>query len=125
MKLKFSIEKTDKYTQMTLDEEKLDTLKAPMLKTEFVSIFQSGTTNLIFDLSHVKYVDSSGLSAILFANRISREIDGSLVLTNISQHVMKVIKISKLDSVLSIFPTTEEAIDTVFLNQIAKDLDKQ
>ena len=40
----------------------------------------------------------------------------------LNDHVLKLLKISQLDSVLSIVPTKEEAVDTVFLNQIEQDL---
>jgi anti-sigma B factor antagonist len=35
---------------------------------------------------------------------------------------MKLITISKLESVLNILPTVEEAIDRVFLHEIERDL---
>jgi anti-anti-sigma factor len=120
--MKYTIEKSEKHTILKLDEEKLDTLIAPKLKSEFVTIFQSGTKNLILDLSAVKYVDSSGLSAILVANRMAKELNSLFVLVALSEHVQKLITISKLDSVLTIFATRAEAIDAIFLNEIEKDL---
>jgi len=122
--MKYSIEKTEKYTKLTLDEENLVTLTAPRLKSELVTLYQSGTINLILDLSKVKYVDSSGLSAILVANRMSKEVGGYLVLVGVTDHVMKLVKISKLDNVLNILPTIEEAVDAIFLNEIEKDLEE-
>lgn len=123
--MKYSIEKSEKYTKFILDEEKLDTLKAPRLKSELVTLYQAGTTNMILSLANVKYVDSSGLSAILVANRMSNEVGGFLVLVGVSDHVMKLVKISKLDSVLNILPTDEEAVDAIFLNEIQKDLESE
>ncbi|MDW7694230.1 STAS domain-containing protein [Flammeovirgaceae bacterium SG7u.111] len=123
--MKYSIEKSEKYTKFILDEEKLDTLKAPRLKSELVTLYQAGTTNMILSLANVKYVDSSGLSAILVANRMSNEVGGFLVLVGVSDHVMKLVKISKLDNVLNILPTEEEAVDAIFLNEIQKDLENE
>ena len=120
--MQYAVDKSERYTTLTLQEEKLDTLIAPKLKSEFVTMFQSGTANLILDLSTVKYVDSSGLSSILVANRMAKEENGCMVLIGIQDHVMKLIKISKLDQVLTILPTKEEAVDSVFLNEIEKDL---
>ena len=120
--MKYSIEKHDKYSLITLEEDKLDTLIAPKLKTEFITLFQSGTENLILNLSHVKYVDSSGLSAILVANRLSSEVEGFLVLAGVTDHVMKLITISKLDNVLNILPTVEESVDAIHMNVIEKEL---
>jgi anti-sigma B factor antagonist len=123
--MKYSIDKQEKYSILALDEEKLDTLIAPKLKSEFVTIFQSGTSNLILDMSKVKYVDSSGLSAILVANRLAGDEDGFLVLAGITAHVMKLITISKLDNVLNLLPTVKEAIDAIFLSEAEKKLSQQ
>ncbi len=123
--MKYSISKEEKYTLITLNEDKLDSLKAPRLKSELVTLFQAGTVNLILDLSEVKYVDSSGLSAILVANRLAGEVSGQFVLAGLGDHVMKLIKISKLETVLDILPSVEEAIDSVFLGEIEKDLGKE
>lgn len=123
--MQYAVDKSERYTTITLHEEKLDTLIAPKLKTEFVTMFESGTSNLILGLSGVKYVDSSGLSAILVANRIAKEKNGCLVLIGVQDHVMKLISISKLDQVLMILPTKEEAVDAIFLNEIEKDLSSE
>jgi len=64
----------------------------------------------------------AGLSALLVGNRIVQEDGGIFVLACLSDHTMKLIKISQLDSVLNILPTVEEAIDTVFMHEIEKDL---
>ncbi|MEN7551450.1 STAS domain-containing protein [Rapidithrix thailandica] len=123
--MKYSVDKSEKYTILELQEDKLDTIKAPLLKSEFVTLFQAGTTNLILNLTAVKYIDSSGLSSILVANRLAKDLNGQLILVGISDHVMKLVKISKLDGVLNILPTLEEAIDFVFLNEIEKDLNSE
>ncbi|MCU0451542.1 MAG: STAS domain-containing protein [Bernardetiaceae bacterium] len=120
--MKLTVEKHDKYTLITLQEEKLNTLVAPQLKTEFVTLFQANTVNLILDLAQVKYVDSSGLSALLVANRLAKEVHGLLVLAQVQEHAHKLIALSKLDAVLTLLPSVPEAVDAVFLHELAKDL---
>ncbi|MBD1397179.1 STAS domain-containing protein [Pontibacter sp. JH31] len=120
--MKYTIDKKENYTIITIDEKKLDTSIAPDLKSEFVKLNAEGITNLILDLSNVKYTDSSGLSSILIANRLCNSSNGLLILTSLQDHVMKLITISKLESVLNILPTVEEAIDRVFLHEIEQDL---
>ncbi|GAB3818783.1 STAS domain-containing protein [Pontibacter rugosus] len=120
--MKYTIDKKENYTIITIDEKKLDTSIAPDLKSEFVKLNAEGITSLILDLSNVKYTDSSGLSSILIANRLCNSSSGLLILTGLQDHVMKLITISKLESVLNILPTVEEAIDRVFLHEIEQDL---
>lgn len=120
--MKYTIDKKENYTVITIDEKKLDTTIAPDLKSEFVKLNAEGITNLILDLTNVKYTDSSGLSSILIANRLCNSSNGLLILTGLQDHVMKLISISKLESVLNILPTVEEGIDRVFLHEIERDL---
>lgn len=120
--MKHSTNKQEKYTQITIEEEKLDAVVSPDLKGFFVNQHGEGVKNFILDLSHVKYVDSSGLSAILIGNRLCNEANGTLVLTGVTEHVMKLIRISQLEKVLSILPTVEEGVDLVFMNDLENNL---
>ncbi len=120
--MKYTIDKQEKYCLIRLHEEKLDSSVAPSLKSELITLHAEGACNIILDLSEVKYTDSSGLSALLVGNRILQEEGGIFVLTSLSDHTLKLIKISQLDSVLTILPKVEEAIDAVFMHEIEKDL---
>ena len=120
--MKYTIDKQEKYSLIKLHEEKLDSNIAPSLKSEMITLHAEGILNIILDLSEVKYTDSSGLSALLVGNRIVQEDGGIFVLACLSDHTMKLIKISQLDSVLNILPSVEESVDAVFMHQIEKDM---
>jgi len=120
--MKYTIDKQEKYSLLRLHEEKMDSSVAPGLKSELITLHAEGVKNIILDLSEVKYTDSSGLSALLVGNRIYQEEGGIFILAALSEHTMKLIKISQLDSVLNIALTPEEAVDAVFMHEIEKDL---
>lgn len=120
--MKYTIDKQEKYSALRLHEEKLDSTVAPQLKSELITLHAEGIRNVILDLTEVKYTDSSGLSALLVGNRIMQEDGGIFVLSNLSDHSLKLIKISQLDTVLNILPTVEEAVDAVYMHEIEKDL---
>lgn len=122
LNMKFSIDKKDNYSIVTLEEEKLNSALAPSVKSELVTLNAEGVNNIILNLQNVKYSDSSGLSALLVGNRIYSEANGIFILCCLTEHVDKLIKISQLHNVLNILPTVEEAIDAVFMNEIEKDL---
>ena len=111
--MEFKIEKLDNYTLIQVLEEKLDTNVAPTLKSELVLISGNGEKNIILDLSNCRYCDSSGLSAILVANRLCKNANGTFVLTGLNDAVDRLITISQLDTVLNIAYSTEEAVDIV------------
>ncbi len=115
--MKYSLDKRENYTVFSLEEDNLNSLISPSLKSEFVFFRNEGVKNLVFDFAKVKYVDSSGLSAILTANRLWKEY-GSFVLCQINAPIiMRLIKISKLETILSICDTLDDAIDLVLAEE--------
>ncbi len=107
--MEFNIDKQENLTLIQVQEEKLDTHIAPTLKSELVLISGNGEKNIILDLANVRYCDSSGLSAILVANRLCKNASGTFVLTGLNDAVERLITISQLDTVLNITNTVEEA----------------
>ncbi|NJM16986.1 MAG: STAS domain-containing protein [Bacteroidales bacterium] len=111
--MEFKIEKLENHTLIQVLEEKLDTHIAPTLKSELVLVSGNGEKNIILDLSKCRYCDSSGLSAILVANRLCKNADGTFVLTGLNDAVERLITISQLDTVLNITKTVDEANDVI------------
>ena len=111
--MRYSIDKQEKYCVIRLHEEKLDSVLAPQLKSELVTLNAEGIENVILDMTEVKYTDSSGLSAILVGNRVFNDDTGFFILASVNDHVMKLIRISQLDSVLNIAISVEEAIEAI------------
>jgi len=114
--MKYSIDKKENITTLVINEDNLNSLVAPDLKSDLIIFKNEGVENMIIDLTNVKYVDSSGLSAILTGNRIWKE-DGHFILTGINSPIVKkLIEISKLDTVLNILETTEAALTFIKAN---------
>jgi len=122
--MKYSIDKQEKYAILKLEEDNLNSLVAPVLKSELVILSETGIRNLIIDLSEVRFIDSSGLSAILTANRLWA--DGkSFVLTGVEHpSVQKLFEISRLDTVLNIIPSLDESVDYIFMEEIERELNE-
>jgi anti-sigma B factor antagonist len=111
--MEFKIEKLNIYTLIQVLEEKLDTHIAPTLKSELVLVSGNGEKNIILDLSKCRYCDSSGLSAILVANRLCKNANGTFVLTGLNDAVERLITISQLDTVLNITNSVDEAVKLI------------
>jgi anti-anti-sigma factor len=115
--MEFKIEQMERFTLIQVLEEKLDTNVAPSLKSELVLISGKGEKNMVLDLSRCRYCDSSGLSAILVANRLCKNANGTFVLTGLNDAVDRLITISQLDTVLNIAYSIEEATDIVLADE--------
>lgn len=115
--MKYTIDKKEQYVIFTPMVEKLDSLLAPVLKSELLTIHAEGFSNLVLDMSQVKYVDSSGLSALLVGDREFGK-NGIFLIAGIQDHVMKLLKISMLDKKLNLVANLEEAGEAVFMHEI-------
>jgi anti-sigma B factor antagonist len=121
--MKFEVDSgKDKVVVIRTKVEKLDAIHAPELKTEIVLQSKSGHRNLILNLADTRYIDSSGLSAVLVANRMCRDLNGTFVVCGLQDAVKKLISISQLESVLKITPSENEAIDLVYMEEVEREL---
>lgn len=105
----FEIEKKENYTLVKVLSEKLDTNNAPDLKSQLVVISGEGEKNIVLDLTGCKYCDSSGLRAVLVANRLCEEAIGACIVTGLQPDVESIFRISMLHTVLLITKTVDEA----------------
>lgn len=123
--MNFDITIEEKYIIVKCNVEKLDTNQAPELKSQLVFHNKNGVRNMIIDLSGTRYCDSSGLSALLVANRLCKGAEGTFVLTGLQEPVQKLINISQLHTVLNITPSLSEAIDLLMMEEVERDLNKE
>jgi anti-sigma B factor antagonist len=123
--MKFSVDKHDKYVLLKLNESKLNSLVSPKLKAELILFNTEGQRNIILDLSDVKYVDSSGLSSLLVGYRLCKGSEGVFILTGLNAAITKLIELSQLETIITIVPKVEEAIDLIFMEEIEKELKKE
>lgn len=105
----FEIQKNSNYTLVKVESKRLDTNNAPDLKSELVGINNQGEKNIVLDLSNCDYCDSSGLRAVLVANRLCEDAIGTFILCGLQPDVENLVKISMLHTVLIITKTADEA----------------
>lgn len=120
--MKFTVDKHEKYILIKLNENKLNSLISPQLKSELILSNTEGQRNIILDLSNVKYSDSSGLSSLLVGHRICKNSDGIFILTGINENISRLIAISQLENILNIVGSVDEGIDLIFMEEIEKEL---
>lgn len=120
--MSFKTEKKENYTIIKFSTDKLDAIVAPDLKAELVLVSKNGAKNILLDLESVRYCDSSGLSALLIGHRLCKEVDGTFVLSSLQPSVQKLIIISQLNTILTIKQSVKDAMDSVFTNDVERNL---
>ncbi len=109
--MKFEVSKNGKATILRVNGRKLDASNCAELKAEFLVLCKPKVAQkLVVDLAEVQFCDSSGLSALLIADRAMREHGGKVHLVHVQKKVMDLMKISQLDRVFTIDSTVDEAL---------------
>ncbi len=72
----------------------------------------SGTRSVIFDAASVDYISSTGIGALLYVNRKLISSNGTFILCNVPENIHNVLRIIRLDNVLHITDSQEDAIET-------------
>ena len=93
---------------VTVNAERIDAAIAIQFKEDMRSETESGASRVILDLSEVKFIDSSGLGAIVAAMKqlgSSRKLD----LAGLSPMVEKVFRLTRMDTVFDLYASLSEA----------------
>ncbi|TGL44676.1 STAS domain-containing protein [Leptospira perdikensis] len=90
----------------------LDMLNAGILKERIKESASQEEHRFIFDLEGVSFIDSSGFGLIMSLNDKLTDLGGGLRIVNVSKTIRQIFRISKISSVIQIFESTEEAINS-------------
>ena len=96
------------------ETERILKLVGPLTLTtmfDFRDRLRSETTarTVILDFSEVPYVDSAGIGAIINGHVSCSNSGRRLALVAVSDRVRMVMKVSRVDTILSVYPTLQDA----------------
>jgi len=93
--------------EITVDE--LDASNTGELKHDIAPVLEANT-KLVIDLSRLRFVDSSGLGAILSCLRQLSSKGGDLKLSGMQKQVRAVFELVRMHRIFDIYGTREEAV---------------
>ena len=103
-----TLEKIGSAVVLTLSGPTLDAGSAKAFKSDVSSLIESHK-KVIFDLSELEFVDSSGLGAILSCLRQLNARGGDLKLSAMSKPVRTLFELVRMHRIFDIYNTKEEA----------------
>ncbi|WP_341528803.1 STAS domain-containing protein [Nostoc sp. UHCC 0302] len=86
----------------------LDGIRGNQLRREVSDIIESGSDILLIDLKEVKFVDSSGLGALVSAMQTVRKADAKLFVCSVNDQVRMLFELTKLDRIFQTFADQED-----------------
>ncbi len=107
--MELSTEKIGDVTVVSVLTEVLDASNTEEFKTGFASILNE-SNKLIFEMSHVKFIDSSGCGTLLYCQKQLNKLNGALKLCGVQETVRTLFELIRIDRVIDIFDSKEEAL---------------
>lgn len=88
-----------------------DLNNADILRERLLALLDDGQTPcVILDLTDLTFIDSSGLTALVVADRRARALGGALVLAGARKIVARVLSLTALDKHFPVYATVAEAL---------------
>lgn len=107
-----AVEKFGAVTIATLHGDELDAGNVQDFKRDIAPVL-ADNSNVILDLSHLRFIDSSGLGAMLSCLRQLNAAGAELKLCGMSKAVRAVFELVRMHRIFDIFDTREQAISAL------------
>ena len=89
----------------------LDSFTSPQLNEEAMKILTSCHPYCIIELSETNYLDSSALHVLFQCMYHTKQHGGKIALACLNPRIDRVFRITKMDKIISIFDTVEDATE--------------
>lgn len=101
----------------------IDIYTTPQFKDAVSAAIDEGKPSIIINMTQVNYMDSSGFGTLLSATKRLRPVEGGLYLTGCNEAIMRMLQITRLNTIFGIYATEEEAVAAAHsLAQAATDV---
>lgn len=104
--------KTEKIGEvlMVYLQGRLDVHRSLEVEQEINELIDKGEKKLLFNLSDLSYLSSSGLRVFIATLRKLKEIGGVLKISEIQANVAKIFKIVEFDDIFEMYNNSEDAL---------------
>ncbi|MBM6582144.1 STAS domain-containing protein [Microvirga sp. BT689] len=93
-----------------VEEKRIDASKAPAFKEKMTQCIEAGQNQIVLDLSHVEFIDSSGLGALVSClKRLGPR--GSLAVAGATGAVSRLFTLTRMDRVFALHPNVDAAVE--------------
>jgi anti-sigma B factor antagonist len=107
--MEIAVDNIDSVAVATMPVDELDASNAEEFKRDIAPVLQANT-KLVLDLSRLRFVDSSGLGAMLSCLRQLSAKSGDLKLCGLSKQVRGLFELVRMHRIFDIYGTKEEAL---------------
>jgi anti-sigma B factor antagonist len=88
---------------------RLDLTSSSELKEKVKEYLDQGKLNIILNLAHVDFINSSGLGTLVSTLKEVRKARGRIALCSLAPYVQEIFEITQLSHIFDIYPGEDEA----------------
>lgn len=110
--MKLTQQQLNGFSVLYIKEERIDAHNSGDLKQYILDMIESGENNIVVQLQEVKFVDSSGLGALLAGYKHAATKSGKLALSNMQRQVLSMFELTRLNRVFEIYSDLDEAFSS-------------
>lgn len=108
--MQFSKEKKGKITILNISGKIIGAPDVASINNIFAELIQDNEIDVVVDLAAVEMINSSGLGSLIANMTSIKKKGGNLKFARVSDQVLHVLKITRLDTVFDIYNSLDEAI---------------
>jgi anti-sigma B factor antagonist len=123
--MRYTTEHRDEITILSIHNQRVEGETSAKLKAEILITAQPDIEGLIIDLKAVEMMDSSGLGALLLANRQLKEYGIPLALVGVNDMILSLMRISKIDELYDFFDEVEDVMEEWGIEQSPESEDEE
>lgn len=107
MKLTYNTKKDELAQYLFIQGDLIGDEVGPKLVEVVSDAVLEGTRTFVVDLSEVRYISSSGIGLLITMLTKMRNVGGEVYLTSPSEHVKKLLIITKLNNIFTVFDSID------------------
>ncbi len=108
MKLTYTTQKDEFANYLFIKGDLIGDELGPKLVEIVSDAILAGAKTFVIDLSEVRYISSSGIGLLITMLTKMRNVGGEVYLTAPSEHVKKLLIITKLNNIFTVFDSVED-----------------
>jgi anti-sigma B factor antagonist len=93
------------------------------VREKVTEVIAAGNVNVLLNLQHVEYIDSTGLGALVICFTSLKKAGGALKLVNPNKRNIELLLLTKLHTIFEVFSDEQDAVNSFFPDREIKHFD--
>jgi anti-sigma B factor antagonist len=97
--------------------------EASAVREQCTAVAAAGHVNVLLNLEHVEYIDSTGLGAMVICFTSLKKAGGALKLVNPNKRNIELLLLTKLHTIFEVFSDEQDAVNSFFPDREIRHFD--